>query len=319
MNFYKNILKQSLNITFTQTSLLALGIFLSSGFNLHWWYLLAWLKQNGIVNRITNQLIVENEVIFLFLFFLIFITCLLVFNLLKLWFYVKVHNSVHSLESQKCFLCKRSILKGNTVIKIITRRVVVWRTCLASLITVAFTTITLTGFSYYARNSQYTLVKFLIMLVSLIVVLIGVSLWNMVAVLFLFWYEQNFANATNLAIDLLFKKFKKIISFTIILTIIFLLAVSAGSLVISQLPTVFSVLPSIVSNSRLLQTSQTLISSLAALLFLGWLIINNVFFNVALLILFDNLINPEKSEQESNGLMIAVSKPSVSHQNVLYK
>lgn len=300
---YGQILKKSFAITTTQSGLWTLGIFLSSGFNLHWWYLLSWLKQNNLIWNSIVTVAHANLYWFLLLCCIVFAIFLVVFNLVKLWFFVKVHHSLHQerLENneRRCFLCQR-LAEHMSVKNIIGRRIIVWRTCLASLITVAATTLTLSGFNYYSHNIEHGFGSALVVLLCLAAILIVISLWNMAIVLLMFWYELSFWRAANLAIDLLFTKAKQIFGFTLVATAIFLFAVSAGSLIISQLPAVFSLLPTLISDNSLLQAGQTAISMVAVGLFLSWLVINNVFFNVAMLVLFDSFIKLQNiGEMES--------------------
>lgn len=322
----QQILKKSLTITTTQTGLWTLGIFLSSGFNLHWWYLLTWLKQTGIIDLLvdkftTHQVSILNQ---LWLFLgagLLFGIFLIMFNVIKLWFFGKVHQNLHSERLQKCFLCKR--LKDDnqneppTIFKLIWRRSVLWRTCLASLITIGSTVVTFTGFRYLLSQNDYISGQAIILAICLGIILVGISLWNMLVVLYIFWYELSFPKATNLAIDTLFSKVRKIMGLTLILTIIFLLAVSAGSVVIWQLPNLFSALPEIISGGKLVHSAQTIISSLAALLFLAWLVLNNVFFNVAMLILFDQLLNVQIGKAIIDGEVSMPAKPVMLHHSRL--
>ncbi len=295
----RQILKNSFTITTSQSGLWTLGIFLSSGFNLHWWYLLAWLKGIGVVNQgllifKSQQINRVGQVGLLLIMVVIFVLCLVVFNLIKLWFFGRVHQNLHSQLLQKCFLCKR--LVDSNIKKLIWRRDLIWRTCLASLITIGSTVVTLTAFRFLLDQANYISGQSVLLVICLIIILVGISLWNMLTVLFIFWYEYNFTKASFLALDFLFSRYRRLMSFTLILTIIFLLAISLGSAVIWQLPNLFTALPNIISQGNFIKTTQNIISGLAGLLFLGWLVINNIFFNVAILMLFDDLISANKDK-----------------------
>lgn len=298
----QQILKKSFTITTSHAGLWALGIFLSSGFNLHWWYLLSWLKQVGIVNKFIGYPVIYNIIIFEKPIIMIgsvvaFVLGLVAFNLVKLWFFGKIHLSLHSENKPKCFLCKRLFVDKHELASLVIRRTIVRRTCLASLITIGSTVLVLSLYRVLINMVSFSVGKVTILTFCLVIILIGISLWNMLVVLFVFWYEQAFAKASILALDILFGKSPKILGFTIILTVIFLMAISLGSLIIWQLPELFSALPNIIANNNVVMSSQTIISGMAGLLFLGWLVINNVFFNVAMLIMFDQLIGALVSKE----------------------
>lgn len=298
----QQILKKSFAITTSHAGLWALGIFLSSGFNLHWWYLLSWLKQVGIVNKFIGYPVIYNIIIFEKPIIMIgsvvaFVLGLVAFNLVKLWFFGKIHLSLHSENKPKCFLCKRLFVDKHELASLVIRRTIVRRTCLASLITIGSTVLVLSLYRVLINMVSFSAGKAAILTFCLVIILIGISLWNMLVVLFVFWYEQAFAKASILALDILFGKAPKILGFTIILTVIFLMAISLGSLIIWQLPELFSTLPNIIANNNVVMSSQTIISGMAGLLFLGWLVINNVFFNVAMLVMFDQLIGALVSKE----------------------
>lgn len=291
----QQILKKSLAITTSHIGLWALGIFLSSGFNLHWWYLLSWLKQVGVVNKFINYSMVYNIIIFekptiMVGLVIAFVIGLVVFNLVKLWFFGKIHLFLHFENKPKCFLCKRLFIEKLRLSALIIRTTIVRRTCLASLITIGSTVLVLSLYRVLVNMSGFSAGKAVVLTICLVIILIGISLWNMLVVLFVFWYELTFAKASILALDILFGKAPKIFGFTIILTTIFLMAISLGSMIIWQLPELFKILPNIISNNDIVSAGQTIISGVAGLMFLGWLVLNNVFFNVAMLVMFDGLI-----------------------------
>lgn len=320
------ILKKSFSITTTQSGLWTLGIFLSSGFNLHWWYLLAWLKQSGIIDSFvfilsTKNIFEPNHRIELWLgFVLIFAICLFGFNLIKLLFFGRIHQSLHDKQNQKCFLCKRLHIEQKSLFYLTTRKIILWRASLASLITIGSTMIVLNIFMYFFRQSDSISGISIISVMFLLFILVGISLWNILTVLFIFWYELSFSKASNLAIDLLFRRGKKIMSLTLLLTLIFLLAISVGSLIIWQLPVLFNSLPSLLIVKNLFHVLQTVISSLAGLLFLSWLVLNNVFFNVAMVALFDEIISgiglSEGLEEHPSLLVNPAANQAVLHHYV---
>ncbi len=314
----QQILKKSFSITTSHAGLWALGIFLSSGFNLHWWYLLSWLKQVGIVNKFIDystiyDLVIFEKPIIMIGLVIAFVLGLIVFNLVKLWFFGKIHVSLHSENKPKCFLCKRLFVDKHKLASLIIRTTIIRRTCLASLITIGSTVLVLSLYRVLINMASFSVGKATILTFCLVIILIGISLWNMLVVLFVFWYEQAFTKASILALDILFGRAPKILGFTIILTAIFLMAISLGSLIIWQLPELFSTLPNIIANNNIVIASQTIISWVAGLMFLGWLVINNVFFNVAMLVMFDQLIGALVSK-ESHELSESIrTKPVMLH------
>ncbi len=293
---YSQVLKKSLSVTTTQSGLWALGIFLSSGFNLHWWYLLSWLKDNGFINQSYTGLFNSHPFYVGTLMSVAVAVGLVVIIFFKLWFFLKVHSSLHITNKEQCFLCRRvkQELQDNTlklILNLLSRRARLWRTYLTSLITIALTTAVLSLFNYYEFQWGENFLKSLLLVVCFVIALVTVSLWNMLTVLFIFWYELSFARASNLAVAVLIKKVRKIAGLTVILTFIFVFAVSFGSLIIWEFPQVMSTWP-VLEHSFNSQDWQGLFSVVAIVIFLAWLVINNIFFNVAMIVLFDSLIKP---------------------------
>ncbi|QQS22847.1 hypothetical protein IPM19_04455 [bacterium] len=315
---YGQILKKSLSVTTTQPRLWALGIFLSSGFNLHWWYLLSWLKSNGFIAKVYANLAGSHPIVLGLAGAVLLGAGLFIVIFLKLWFFLEVHNSLHGQDEAKCFLCNR-IRKGSfdnsvsSVLKLLSRGAILWRVYLASLITMALTTSILGLFSYYQLHSGQNFIKSIVLVVCLLLALVIISLWNMLVVLFVFWYEQNFSKASNLAIELLVKKLKPTLGLTVILTFIFMIAISMGSLIIWALPQALSSIP-ILHESFMTQDWQGLFYIGAVIIFLGWLIVNNIFFNVAMIVFFDSLLKPINGQEREfilkyQGFLLHVKDP----------
>lgn len=307
----QQILKSSLSITSSKVSLWVLGIFLSSGFNLHWLYGIAWLKRSGLLSEPVRYVLTLNPLVLVPALFVIYVVGLLLFNLVKLIFLVQVHDSIHFETEEKCLLCVFR-KKYPKFIDAIFRPAIIWRTCLASFITIGLTTALFSTFNLYLVHSEPNMISQIVLLLSLVIILILVALWNLAVVLFILFYELSFAKATSLASELLMVNFKRIFGFTFILLVIFVFAVTAGSLVISQIPTVIGTTPALLLQNQFQPAWYWLVSGGSLLILLLWLVVNNVFFNLNLITLFDSLIRLKRNTEPAIMPSIAPINPTAT-------
>lgn len=306
------IIKHSFRLITTKTKLWLFGIFLSSGFNVHIWYLASWLKRSGYFSIFASFLTETNQIYLWVCFSIAFMVCMFVFVLFKLWFLAILHSSLHPSVQVKCNIC---ILKQQNVsdIKIVFRNRVVWQVFLTSLITIGFTTTILSAFNLYFMRSEPVITTQIVLLLSLLFILVTLSLWNLSTTVFIFYYNLNFPKASAFARDLLLMNIKRITGFTTVLTTLFILVTTAGGLVLYHISKVLGGTPVLLFTDNLQSAWQWLVYMAAGMLFLLWLALNNAFFNVNLVILLDNFIKTITDKEVFGFRAVHPIKPAVTH------
>lgn len=291
---YSKIFVDSFRLAIFHKQLWLLGLFLASGFNLHYWYALQWLNRSGW-GGVVRQVILKYDWYFVLLIGAILILIVLGINFIKLLFFGYVHNQLHNVKSGECLLCIQA--KDQTIFKIlITFPNLLWRTFLASLVTVLITFALVSLFHFYSLHSEFSVAKSASMIASLILILILISWWNLLVALYIFWHQQSFAKAAILAIEFIVRKVKTILAITTLITSIFIVALALVSLVVMQIPNLLTGLPSLVFTSEVAQVWQLVAIAISGLLFLAWLIISNIWFNTVMIMVFDKFAKSKKTE-----------------------
>jgi hypothetical protein len=303
-----DILKQAYQITISNPVLWLVGMFLSSGFNFHLWYFQNWLERTGVVAQVYeyfSQYSRELLVIFVVISLLI---GLLIVNYVKLIFLNLVHDRLHDSKLLLCWLCKQR--QDNKSFLQLNLQKILSRTLLVSFITVILSLLCISLFSWYFAHSYISLPAVVVVFFCLLILLVTVSLWSLFMVISIFWYNMNFADASKLAFSLLFLKVNRVFSVAFIVTFIFLLSVSVGGIIIWQIPRFFDSGKLFFFTSSLTYALNTFTSVAAIAVFFIWLTIHNVWFNVAMIILYNNLVKSQKTENPIESLQSSRSIPS---------
>lgn len=310
------IIKITFHLITTKTKLWFFGIFLSSGFNVHIWYLASWLKRSGYFSIFASYLTQANQIYLWVCFSIAFMVCMLVFVVLKLWFLAILHPLIHSNVQEQCNIC---ILKGRNIsdVKLVFRNRVIWQVFLTSLITIGFTTAVLSALNLYFMKSEPVITTQIVLLLSLLFILVAVSLWNLSTTILIFYYNLNFPKASAFATDLLLINIKKVTGFTATLTTLFILVTTAGGLVLFHISKLLGATPVLLFTDNLQSAWQWLVYAVATTLFLLWLAINNIFFNINLVILFDSFIKTIRDKEVSGFRTVNPIKPAVTHHSEL--
>ena len=288
-----HIIQRAARITLDNKLLWLLGIFLSSGFNLHAWYGWQWLGESDWLAGMQSAIYSFGPVVMWFMVVAVFLFAVLVINFFKLTFLGYVHNSLHQVELGECVLCGQ--LKDQTVVAMLRKNKQLWlRTVVVSLLTILASVVVVGLFHFYTVHSQFNFLTAVIMLISLIVILIGISWWNLLTVLFMMWHGFPLPKAAGLSLDLLVGRLRRVGSITALATILFLVSIVAGASVLFQLPEFFASSPNYILTGSVFHTWQLTVSIISTGLFVFWLILNNVWFNVVMVILFDDLVKSDK-------------------------
>ncbi len=290
------LVRRAAEITLTNKSLWWLGIFLSSGFNLHAWYSWQWLNKSQLLEQILIWF-QNSQVGFASVIIIGFILIgLLVVNFMKLVFFGQIHNQLHNLDAQQCLLCTQ--LKDRTVWQMLRANTRLWvKTVTVSVMTIAATIGVVSLFHFYTVNTNFNFAKAFLLMGSLIAILIGISWWNMLTVLFMMWHGQSLTKAAGLAFDLLMSRLRRVASLTILATVLFLISIVAGGLVLFQLPAFLASSPNYLFTAEVFASWQIFISVISGALFVFWMILNNFWFNVVMVMLFNELVASEKSPE----------------------
>lgn len=313
MKTNSQIVRQAAEITFSHKILWLLGIFLSSGFNLHAWYGWQWLTQNPFYSDLQlwffNLSVNRSWSVVV----LITLTAIVVINFLKLVFFGYIHNQLHDLHSPECLLCIK--LKEQTVWQVVkTNHTLVAKTILVSLFTIASTIGVISLFHFYTIHTEFNFLKAFLLMGSLIIMLVGISWWNLLTVLFMMWHEQSLAKAAGLAIDLLMACLRRIGALTTFSTVLFFISIVAGGLVLFQIPNFLASSPNFLFTAEVFMSWQVLVSVVSGALFIAWVVINNVWFNIVMAIMFNELVRSQKSVESSTVQLFAnQTQPSPLH------
>ncbi len=304
------IFLQATKITVNRKSLWLFGIFLASAFNLHTWYAAQWLSETNLFILVSDQFFATTSVQIILLGVVIITFAFVVVNFCKLMFLGLVHNGLHDVTKDMCPLCIE--LKQTSIFKYLWQaKYIVWHTVGASFLTALTTAMVLGSFHIYSLHSEYSLLKTMLMILSVLVALVLISWWNLFTVLFIFWYQQSLTKAAIMAADTIALKFRSIASITILATAVFLVSVAAAGTVLWQLPALLSTPPEYFLPVTALAAWRVVVAIVASTLFLFWLLLNNIWFNVVMILWFDQLIKAKKVPQSTPGVKLAQPNLSV--------
>lgn len=292
------IIQLAARITINNKVLWVFGIFLSSGFNLHAWYAWQWFTQSGLADRLRFQIMLLGE----YPMWLVLIGGLaiafVIINFLKLMFLCLVHNQVHDLGKVECLLCGG--LKDTQVYQYLIQRKYIWiQTVLLSVFTAVVTGFVVSVFHFYSTHTDYNFAKAILMILSLLLVLVGISWWNLLTVLNILWHQQPLGRAVVLALDMISARIGSMSKITLLATMGFLVSIAAGGTIFWQLPNLLASSPNYLFSTEIFPAWRLSVSLLSGALFLFWLVINNVWFNIVMVIWFGEQVKSKKGGQES--------------------
>lgn len=282
---YQTILRKAYQLTWHNPVLWVFGLFLSSGFNLNIFYALV-SNRSGLIWGAMRQGLVGRPVVV----GLSGIGAAIIFllgNYLKAWFISEAHEYVHP-QGEKCALCmkredrqrwQQRLPSLNMLIKVI----------LASAITVGATLLTATPLNYLLTHNNAIPSLISLTVIATLVIVSALACWNTFTVYYLMLHKQRFGNAARLSLDLLSIRAKQVFEFVFLLLLIYLVVLGVGSALI----TIAQFNISFFTNWS--EFAWPVLSSgkaFAGLLFAIWFAITNTFFNLALLLFFDQLVKP---------------------------
>jgi hypothetical protein len=283
---YQDILRSSYRLTIANPKLWLLGLFLSSGFNLHFWYAVDYLQRSSFINVITETTSRLHGFSLITVIVVVSFAALLFFNFVKVLFYLFAHDLIHDEKLELCVICKS---KNNQNPAVLNWQKTLYQVVLASVITVVLSVSCAALFKLVMSHNYISDSGIMICFVGLLIIIGLISLWNCFFVLFTLWFGTNFQKSTVLSIDLLFSRLKQISFVMVLATLIFLGSVSIGGVLIVQVQSfLVQNLPVVFKDFQTPWTS--LVSLASGIIFFAWLILNNVWFNMVITILFDRLV-----------------------------
>jgi len=303
------IITSAARLTLTHKPLWLLGIFLSSGFNLHAWYGMQWLPQNQLFVFMRDLWMSSEPVVIWLLSLLIAGAVLVLVKFMKLLFFGYTHNQIHKVENLECVFCRK--VKDTTIFKLVRSNTqLIVRTVITSLITISSTVAVLSAFQFYSTHAEFSFIKSVLMIASLIVVLVGISWWNLFTVLFMMWHDLSLPKAAALSFETILIKSKRIVVVTILATVIFALIMMTGSSAILQIPTYLASAPNFLFSEMFFNSWQVLVSITTGILLVVWLILNNIWFNLVMVLLFNEVIKPSKSAEAYKEFIASEPRPA---------
>ncbi len=259
------------------------GLALYGGFNLYLLNLFTLLddatRQSWLI--IFNSLLHQNpfwHIIFLLAGVILF----LVLNLIKIFFIIFAHNEVHATQDLQCDLCvkvfNQTLPYGKWLKNVASASGITM--CVTGGITLA------TGYiiAYYAKdNAPVMTLNFL--LIALVICAVGI--WNLFLSYFVVVHGMNFSQASQSALSLLILRLRQIVVFSLLLFGLYFLAVFIGNTFIY------------VWQNGVFGNTNFLMRVFALMVFILWFVINNVFFNFAFFVFFDQLVKSNNARKES--------------------
>lgn len=286
----KNIFRQAYTLTLRNPLLWLFGLVLFGGFNLYLVNFFALLPDRFNWSSLSLWHIFDqlsgNAAAFVILSILAF----LLLNLVKVKFIAVAHNFIHGPNEDKCRLCK---LRKNTHGVPLPLYFRWWvKVLLASLYTILMTTLLSVPTNPFATHNLYTNAAAIIVnLFVLVIFVCTIGTWNAFTSYFIVWYGMGFGAAAQASASLLVSKFKKILEFVVILSVIYTVSVVIGNAFIHAW------------QHGMLGIEQSGLRIAFLLMFLLWLAVNNTFFNLAFLLFFDKSVTalptaaPEKQSE----------------------
>ncbi len=204
-----------------------------------------------------------------------------VFHLLKILFFTAVHNLIHNIENNTCRLCVH--IKSKSL------RYLLWwkRVVLASIITIVFSAGI--GALFNALLSQINsagIGAMVLNLVFLIILVCGIGVWNTFTAYFIVWHDLNFSSAAKASFDLITVKYKQVVEFVLVLSLIYTLAVFVGQAFINGWHNGWQ--------GQFLE-----IRPLFLISFILWTAVNNLFFHMAFQLFFDKTVRSTPAVEEA--------------------
>ncbi len=290
----QTIFKTAYEISIRNWKLWFLGLFLSSGFNLHFWYGLSFFQHTRYFSVLTQHLFDLPKILVVIVVAALIMCGVVLVNYFKTLFFRAVHNELHSIRMRTCLLCPRS----PDSVRIFPWKVWFPQIVLASMITVTVSLASMTVFKSLLHHAAVSPQALLVVFIALFALVVLLSLWNCLFVLITLWFQKDFITASSVAVELLFRKWKRIGSALVVSTVIFLGSIAIGSIIAFQVQQfLINGLPFVFSD--ILVAWRPFVTAIVGLLFFGWLILNNVWFNVVIIVLFDDIMKAKSSREDS--------------------
>lgn len=259
------------------------GLALYGGFNLYLINFFALLNQDewkawpSAFESVFNGAM-HGYVLLLFAGAVLFVTL----NIVKILFIVYAHNEIHRVRDLQCDLCVRVVNESMPYAQWL--KYVVLASSITVIITSSIALTTGTIISRYAfENTPVVVVN--ILFTTLVMCIAGI--WNLFTSYFVVLHGMNFSRASKIALDLLVLRFRRVVEFMVILSILYSLAVMIGNAFIH------------VWQNGLLDSTEQPLRLIALVAFVVWFALNNVFFNLSFLIFFDELVKSIGSRAEA--------------------
>lgn len=305
---YRDFLKRSYNIVINNPLLWIFGLFLSGGFNLNLFYIIAMMRKTpgGVVVPLRE--VVNTASWWEILVICVGSLCVLtIMNWVKTIFLIETHEHLHEPGKNICSLCVTNESKKNWIARL-PNFYIVAQVVLASIITAMLGIILALPINHLITHDVQTLspIGFSVTMVASLILFCIVACWNMFTALYIIYHQMNFRSASKAAIDLLMLRTKNIFEYGFLLLIVYGALVVVGSvfIVLSQLSlsTLSIPLESLVPFTEYVTVAIKIIGTVG---FWVWLAITNVFFNICLVLFFDGIVKAVSKPKEVGAMPAA--------------
>lgn len=284
---YNNIFHQAYTLTIHNPLMWLFGLVMLGGFNLSLINFFA-LAPDSQWNTwpIPLSALLGSDFFSMALMFLGALASFLILNLVKLSFIAVAHKLVHKPEERKCRLCVHE--KNKT-----TPYFLLWfRLVLASLTTIILTVCLSLPINILLEQNVYgNSTAIIINVAFLAIVTCALGTWNVFVGYFIVWHGLGFKSAARAAFGLLINRFRQVLEFVVILSVIYTISVLVGNAFIN------------VWHHGFAGAEFIGLRPLALLVFVLWLAVNNTYFNMAFMLFFDNAVRSTSIPDEAEAVV----------------
>jgi hypothetical protein len=293
---YIQLITRACRIVIDHPILWVLGLFMAAGFNINWLYLNTLTHSNTVDRMLTRTatILQDSSWARILLSGIIAVIVLVIASLVKIIFWQRSHRIIHDRAKGTCDVCHRLVDQPDSPPR--ARSVLIPVTIISIATAVVNTLLTLAMYQLFSWQGVSSL-SAVVMICSLIIAA-GISLSSVIAILFMIIQRQSLNNATRLTIDLLRRHWTALIEFTLTIMLLYGVCVVVGSAIIGLSQNGFThLLQSVHSVIALPRVVAAILASIATAVFWVWFAVTNACSNMALLLLFGELVYPAASPE----------------------
>jgi hypothetical protein len=288
---YIQLISRACRIVIDHPVLWVFGLFMAAGFNINWLYLNTFTHSNT-VDRMAHRatiILQDFSAARILASALLIILLLAVTSVIKIIFWRLSHRSLHSRMRGTCEVCHRPADQPIITLRIGAALPAVMIISIAAV--VVNTLVALSLYQLFIRHGVTSLST--LVLICCVIIAAVVSLCSVLVTLFMLVQRQRLNNSIRLTADLLQHRWLEIVEFVLLLMLLYGFSVVIGSAIISLSQSGFTniadALQRVIELPRVVPAT---LASIATAIFWVWFAVTNACYNMALLLLFGELVHP---------------------------